>query len=220
MKRIAAFILALALLTGALAGAFAEALDYSYIEELSDIFALEVDDEGDAFIYIGYDDPAFQHKNSPDGYSSLIYTDILVLDYYGDAFPVWRVWVEYLATQPLDIRVISFQFEGKEYAFDMTDAVYTDDFDGYPLEQCVVILGADNIDFWYDLLLALDELETEEDFDQYTVTVSLYGPEDTVTFDLPVDALYFFYFMGDAMMNLGGLASLMELDGTPMEIVE
>ncbi|MBQ7454863.1 MAG: hypothetical protein IJS53_00350 [Clostridia bacterium] len=217
MKRIAAFILALTLLTGALAlTASAGELDYSYIEQYSDAFGIEVDDAGDAFIYLNYNYPTFRHEYSPEQYSSLMYSDILVLYYYSDAIPVWRIWIETLSEVTLGITAVSFELDGVVYTFDMADSVVADTLYGYDYEQCAIVMGAVNCEFWLNLMARLEELGSLDAFETVQIPVTLHGAAGDLTFDMPTDSLIFIYFMGEAMVNLGDIDCMYAVNGSPL----
>ena len=108
MKKLA-LLLALVLLVSVISfPASADTIDYSFIEENADVYELEVEDNGNAFISMSLGKNEFEHKNLVEGYVSLIYSDIIVVDYNSsDPFPFWRLWIEYTADTFLGIRMWS-----------------------------------------------------------------------------------------------------------------
>ena len=83
--------------------------DYSYIKNANQFYSMNINDDGNAFISSkhGLVDLKFDHKYALEEYPSYVYSDIIVIDYYGDADPVWRIWINYNAKNSLGITSVS-----------------------------------------------------------------------------------------------------------------
>ena len=115
-------------------------VDYSYIKSNPDAFDFEINDEGNAFVSMAVANPQFTHKNSPEGYSSLFYSDIIVIDYYKSPILRWRIWIDYCAKKSLGITSATFSYKGTDYIFDLTGDVSSTKYDGFVVEDFPIIL--------------------------------------------------------------------------------
>lgn len=222
MKRILSFVMSLVILTTCtfvVPASAAASIDYSYIKSQSDLYTFDVNDSGSAFIDVDIIRPSFTHKNSPEGYDSIIYSDIIILDYYTSPEAVWRLWIDYAAKKNLGISSVTFQYLDAEYTFDVASNVKTTRNDNVVTESFPIVLGSENFAFWFLLQLELERCKSYSDMEKIHIPVTLHGAIDDVTFEMPTDGLVDLYFLGEAMINMVQIEGILGTEGTKMTTV-
>ena len=183
VKKLVSILLSLALVLalGLEACADGGSIDLSALES-AEIFDVDIDEEGDfAFITTTLDTESrsFAHDLESEHYYSSTQFDVVVPRYSGDAYPVLRLWVEYIADAYNNNRSVLFEFGGKGYLFsDVLDEDLTYELENGVVEDLRIIFGLDNVDFLLDLLDYLDDYDDDvEMLDQVDITMTLCGDE-------------------------------------------
>ena len=220
MKRIAVFLTVLVMLgTGAASAFAAEGLDYSFIESNPDTFVLEADDSGTAFVSAKFDMPSFRHAHSPEGYSSLFYSDIIIINYNTEPVPIWRMWIASTSAEELGITGVTLTLPDSKATFSVKEDVTASQMDeGVVLEQFPIFVGSGNAAFWIWLMMKLEECQSYEDFQKVEMKGTLHTAAGDVEFDVPTDALVNIFFMGEAMLNMTDLETMLAIGGTEAEV--
>ena len=219
MKKLALLLLVIVLAATYAVPAGADEIDYSYIKDHPDVFELDINEEGNAFISLDFGKPGFTHKNSVENYVSLFYSDIIVVDYYS-ASPAayWRLWIGYSAAKSLGITGITFRYGDSEYYFKVAEDVEVMKDDDIVIEEFPIVMGSDNLAFWMPLILDLENAENYDAVEQMDLTAILHGAIDDVEFKVSADTLVNIYFMGEAIINMIGGDAVLATAGTPVTV--
>ena len=195
-------------------------IDYSIIKEYSDVLSFDIDSDGCAYISYAWDKPTFTHKNSPIGYNSLFYSDIIVVDYYNSPRAACRIWINYTAPKSLGITSATFHLNGTDYTFNIARDTSISRYDDFSSEEFGIVLGSENALFWLDLMLILFEVEDADELYDITIPVTLHGAIDDVSFNIPEDGIFNLLVMLGAINSMIGVDGMMENYGDTVTISE
>lgn len=228
MKKLVCIILIFSLLMTSIA--FADDLDYSYIKACNDVYTIDINDDGNAFITpaVGTDDLKIVHKYSLDDHPSFIYSDIIVLDYYGDPTPVWRIWINYVARHNLGISSVTINLP----KFDINSNAITDGIrsytftgiggkdqieshDGYISETPCIVMGSNNMLFWAELIMIYESLSNFDQLLEFTIPITLHGTIEDVETEISGMVNADLWLAAEAAYHLN-MNSLLEEEGTKM----
>ncbi len=210
MKKAAAFLLALCLLTGF---ALAE-VDLSYVRESPNIFTVEDDDPELIYIYDTYsaEDLHFIHAHESDYRWSFTYFELAILDGEMPIYPMMRVI--YNADDPLNLHAVSFDVDGTRYTFDVSDSVNTEKDEQSTTESAIIFFSSENFAFLNALTAVTDRYGTAEEMRTVRINAVLHGDEDlTVTLNENF-LLDFWLVVEDAFKEMGGMSALDDVDLT------
>ena len=222
MRRWIAALMTLAMLLAACVPALAE-LDLTHTRE-STLFRIDEGAGGEyAFVSLALDitEMGFTHRYALSDQPSFAYSDLLINRYgTADAYAVWRLWFEYKATQSLNIHAVTILLDGKSYTFsDLSGLVNNEEHDDYILETPCIVFGSQNTEFWLDYLIKCETLENKvEILNGWNLPVILHGDED-VEITVNGATLFSLFAVGEEMANISGIASIIEREGTPVEVV-
>ena len=121
MKKIVSLLLIAILIISVPQQAFAarDPLDFSVVRN-SDNLTIDVDrDNNVAFIEssLSTSDRSFNHKYENDYLYSSTKFDVIIVDYYGDSYPVFRLWIKYTADKFQYINAVTFIVDDVRYTF-------------------------------------------------------------------------------------------------------
>jgi hypothetical protein len=194
-------------------------IDLTYVRE-SDVLAMDISDSGNAFIYTTLDAQTIEHADSLEAHPSDVYSDIIVIDYYGDQYPCWRFWIDYRAESFLGITSVTMEYGGKSYTFSgLGDKDHMSTKDGYVQESIPIQMGYENVLFWSAFMLDVESLEDKSEILTWSIPVVLHGTED-VTTTINGDAITDFYVMGLTMANINGMSALADNEGSVCTVEE
>lgn len=208
MKKMVALILLITVMISYQSSALAS-IDLSAIKN-NDLYKMDMDDDGDVYISLNFEEPLFYHANSIDEYPSYVYTDIIILDYFSTSpRAVWRMWVNYSASKYMGLNAISIVMDNTEYEFlNVGGTNRMKDFGTNTREEGCIVFGIDNADFWVAFLLKCEDLNSIEQMENWSFPMTLHGLIDVET-TLDVDALLELYAMGEAMLKIAGIDGMM-----------
>lgn len=225
MKKFLSLLLIALLLACSISSAFAAKLDLSPIEAESDLYTIDISEDGDAaFIEttLTAQHRSFVHKYESTALYSTTMFDVLVVDYgTSDNYPIIRLWVTYCADDSFqNFDSVTFTVGNKEYTFtDISDPDWQmqDEESGY-IEDVLIRFNEDNLIF----LEALEELTsgndaTIEELDQLSVKMVLHGDED-IEATLGGGFLLDFLAIKSAWMDLNGLDYIEEASGSKLSV--
>lgn len=207
--------------------AAAEGFDMATFRENPTVFVIDVDAEEDlAFITTDttVKDRSFTHENESDVRYSSTQFDILVLDYFkADQVPILRLWITYCADEFLYINSVTFEVGGVKYTFSgVADPEWLHTFDDGIVEQVLIRLGDDNLEFPVALEKEIKSLGAYDSLDAFAtldITMTLHGTKD-VTVKLGKG-----FWIDYALINMGFIRSgglnekyMSQVDCTPMTI--
>ena len=148
--------------------------------------------------------------------------DILVIDYSQDAYPIFRLWINYTADEFNNITGATFTLDGKRYSFSGisgSDRQY--DFDVCVLESLLIRFGNDNSEFLSALFSYsqkyFDDDMTPHNLEQVAIPLVLHGDEVIET-TLGGSFLLDFVVMATALLSVGDEAFLSYATSTPMKV--
>ena len=225
MKKLLSLLLIAMLLVCSVSSAFAAKLDLSPIEAESELYTIDLSEDGEAaFIEttLTAQHRSFVHKYESTNLYSTTMFDVLVVDYgTSDNYPIIRLWVSYCADDHFqNFDSVTFTVGNKEYTFtDISDPEWQiqDEESGY-IEDVLIRFNEDNMIF----LEALEEMTsgndaTIEELDQLTVKMVLHGDEDIET-TLSGGFLLDFLAIKSAWMDLNGLDYIDEASGSKLSV--
>ncbi len=190
----------------------------------SDLFSIDIDEDTDsAFVTttLTLSDRAFHHKRDSPFLNSNTQFDILLVNYSKAAYPVFRLWINYVADEINNITGVTFTLDGKRYSFSGiagSDRQY--DLDVCTLESLLVRFGNDNSEFLSALLsysqkFFNDDLTTQN-LDQVSIPLTLHGDEVIET-TLNGNFLLDFMAIASALASIGDTSVLGNANATPMK---
>ena len=207
--------------------AAAEGFDMATFRENPTVFVIDVDAEEDlAYITTNttVKDRSFTHENESDVRYSSTQFDILVLDYFNaEQLPIQRLWITYSADEFLYINSVTFEVGGVKYTFSgVADPEWLHTFDDGIVEQVLIKLGDDNLEFLAALESETDTLGYIDSLDAFAtldITMTLHGTKD-VTVKLGKGFWVDFALISTGFIRAGGLNEkyMSQADCTPMKI--
>lgn len=207
--------------------AAAEGFDMATFRNNPDVFVIDVDAEKDlAYITTNttVKDRSFTHENESGVRYSCTQFDILVLDYFNaEQLPIQRLWITYCADEFLYINSVTFEVGGVKYTFSgVADPEWLHTFDDGIVEQVLIKLGDDNLEFLAALESETDTLGYIDSLDAFAaldITMTLHGTKD-VTVKLGKGFWVDFALIKKGFIRAGGLDEkyLSQADCTPMKI--
>ena len=198
------------------------AIDYTYIDQNPDMFAVTRSEEaGAVFIEakLSAQERAFVHKyESSTRYSSTKFDTVVLNCDTPNACPLFRLWIIYCADDDyLDFDSATFKIAGKSYTFTNLTPSLSQDDQGY-VEQRMILFGSDNLQFLTDLE---DLFADADDAGSAALAMSgqlvLHGKED-LTVDLGGGFFLDFVVMKTGFVEMNGTDFLQFVDETPMTI--
>lgn len=206
MKKLLALVLALVLSCCALSAAFAD-VDLTTVRENSNLFTLDVSDDGTAaFIesQLTVATRSFVHKYESDNRYSSTQWDVLLVNYdTPDVYPVFRLWVNYCADEYLNLKSVSFIFDGKEYLFTgvSEDAEWHRKDEKGVIEQALIKFGTSNLAFpaaLENIFSGVDDIQAAAQ--SAKCTMILHGDEDI---EVELGEGFFMDFLGVKLAYTG-----------------
>ena len=223
MKRVISLLLVFVMMAMLCTQALAvrEPLDLSAVRN-SDYLTLDVNkDSNAAFIEssLSTADRSFNHKYENDYLYSSTKFDILIVDYFGDSYPVFRLWINYTADKFQYITAVTFIIDGVRYTFSgISDTDHLYELENGVSEDLLIKFGTDNIGF----ITALGEyilpaVEGKKEYSDIDITMILHGIED-ISVDLDMGFILDFILLMNAFSEIGGIPYLDEAYATTMKI--
>lgn len=216
MRKPIAALLALCMLLG-LGAAFAE-VDLSYVQASPNIFDVDETDDGLIFIdsTLSSEQVACTHEHESDSYYSCIYWELAIVDNEPPVYPLLTVSIN--ADQPLNIRAVSFDVDGRRFTFDVAEDISRKTEEGNTREFVTIFLGPTNIEFLIAMENVSDACGTDLDaMRAVRITGVLHGDEDIAIALSENFVVDFFLVIEDAWLELGGLDTFSEITfDTPM----
>ena len=211
VKEIIALLMSMLMLFSAVSAlADGEAFTVDPYKNYDTLFKIDVDtDAGCAFVETqeSAENLAFHHSYDVDGAISIIYSDILVLDYYKSSrTPIFRTWICYAGDTPHYFQSVTFEFEGKKYTFsDIGDPEWVEKKDYGYSEKLLIRYGKNNTEFFAAVLAAglTYVADKSEDKKAPTMKMTLHGLKDIET-EVPESFWLDFALLGVPFMGNDG----------------
>ena len=225
MKKLLSFLLTAILLVCSVSSAFAAKLDLSPIEAESELYTIDISEDGEAaFIEttLTAQHRSFVHKYESTALYSTTMFDVLVVDYgTSDNYPIIRLWVTYCADDHFqNFDSVTFTVGNKEFTFtDISDPdwLIQDEESGY-IEDVLVRFNEDNLVFLDALTdLTAGNASTIEGLNELEVKMVLHGDED-IEATLSGGFLLDFLAIKSAWLDLNGPDYLDQASGSDLSV--
>jgi len=225
MKKFFAFLMIGMLLLASVSSALAATIDLSPIEAESNIYTIDVNEDGKAaFIEsaLSAKERSFVHKYESTYLYSTTKFDVLIANYnQSNNYPIFRLWITYCADNGYqNIDSATFVLGNKQYTFteiDDPEWLQYDKEKGY-IEEVLIRFNTENLDF----LLALEEAikgksDSVEALDSVKIKLVLHGKEDIVV-ELGSGFWLDFMALKSAWLDVDGVSYLEDIIGTDMSV--
>lgn len=178
------------------------------MDSLSEIITIDVDRDADvAFVEskLPTKERAFTHKyESNTRYSSTEF-DMLVINYFeSNAYPIFRLWINYCADDFLNINSVTFELDGVKYTFSgIADRDWLYSYDDGIEERLLIKFGISNLSFLAALENKFSEINDISEIDQLDISLTLHGSEN-ITVKLDSGFWLDFFALKSAWILSGG----------------